>query len=540
MTPMRSSLALLLLTLLHRVLGSSVPPSPRCISDEVAARAGPPVRLATRNIAHSQTGADSEWSNIRIVTFTKDIEDERKHCTAEGQKRPTFFGDTADCTSDDVLTAAKKDLVITRLIPSAVQLHVDRLLVKPEAEPLVLPKFDGKVCSSFTVPASHNAEGVPDADMAMYAAAGPMPAGVAAWATTCIVFDDDRPAAGVMNLGVASISLTETSIRTVAHEIAHSLGFSFYFMSNAKTVTRVPGVRGKKEVVLVSSPRTLQKTREHYKCPAAAGMELEDEGGSGTAMSHWERRNAKDEFMSGISGPGRYTALTMAAFEDLGYYRSVWGMEEPMGWGNSSGCELLTEKCLVEGVTAYPAMFCNGSEVGLTCTSDGSALGECFTVQYESELPAEYQYFSDTKLGGSAHTLMDYCPYIFGYSNTRCSDGDIRRMYGSVIGPSSKCLKGNKLLDNESRPVGDVCADVRCDNGTVSVRYLGNSEWQLCPAGGAVTPTETFTGGTILCPKYEEVCIVAAVVTKLNTTNSFASVAQPLLLALLVAAVSSS
>ncbi|CCD13672.1 unnamed protein product, partial [Trypanosoma congolense IL3000] len=107
MTPMRSSLALLLLTLLHRVLGSSVPPSPRCISDEVAARAGPPVRLATRNIAHSQTGADSEWSNIRIVTFTKDIEDERKHCTAEGAgSGPTFSsgdtGGTAQATTSSL------------------------------------------------------------------------------------------------------------------------------------------------------------------------------------------------------------------------------------------------------------------------------------------------------------------------------------------------------------------------------------------------------------------------------------------------------
>ncbi|KAH9579821.1 Peptidase M8 [Trypanosoma melophagium] len=37
-------------------------------------------------------------------------------------------------------------------------------------------------------------------------------------------------------------------------------------------------------------------------------------------FSHWKRRNAKDELMAGIVGAGYYTALTMAAFADLGYY----------------------------------------------------------------------------------------------------------------------------------------------------------------------------------------------------------------------------
>ncbi|AAZ12930.1 major surface protease gp63, putative [Trypanosoma brucei brucei TREU927] len=511
----------------------------RCMFDEIAAKAGRPRVLALRrtkagmeNVKYDRTGSvDPEWQHIRIVVFAEDMKDRSRYCTSAGQERPTFFGETATCSQEDILTAAKRDIAVTKLLPSAVQMHMDRLLVDPITEPLVFPPFDGSVCSEFKVPSSHFSEGVPDADMVMYAAAGPTPEGVAAWATGCITLDDGRAVAGVTNLGPGSISLSETSIRTAAHEIAHALGFDFEAMNDAGMVQRIPGVRGKVDVTLISSPRTLQKAREHYNCPDAPGMELEDEGGSGTALSHWERRNAKDEIMSGISSPGRYTALTMAAFEDLGYYRGAWGSEEPMGWGNNSGCELLNESCLVNGVTAHPDMFCNETVSKLVCNSERDGLGRCNVIKHENPLPPQYHYFSDPSRGAPSHLLMDYCPSIDAFSNTPCADGETKFMRGSLIGPSSMCLKAEGLRDSQG-VIGDVCADVRCDGGEVSIRYLGDDAWHPCPEGSHIKPTTTFTDGVIVCPTYSEVCIKATVVVRPSSASYRSSVPQSLLLTL--------
>ncbi|RNF06497.1 putative surface protease GP63 [Trypanosoma cruzi] len=62
-------------------------------------------------------------------------------------------------------------------------------------------------------------------------------------------------------------------------------------------------------------------------------MELEDEGGTREKeVPHWKGRHARDELMPPAVGAGYYTALTMAAFEDMGYYRVNWRMAEPMSW----------------------------------------------------------------------------------------------------------------------------------------------------------------------------------------------------------------
>ncbi|RNF22368.1 putative surface protease GP63 [Trypanosoma conorhini] len=238
---------------------------------------------------------------------------------------------------------------------------------------------------------------------------------------------------------------------------------------------------------------------------SAPGMELEDEGGNGTALSHWKRRNAKDELMSGISGVGYYTALTMAVFVDMGFYQAQWGMAEPMAWGNNSGCELLTQKCLTNGVSKYPEMFCGTEIKHYTCTSDRLALGHCTIYTYQNPLPAQFRYFADPQLGGSSGNLMDYCPYIQPYTNSRCIDGSADLMHGSRVGPKSKCLKGEGLRDPKGS-LGDVCAEVSCDNDRVNVRYLGDDTWHACPEGGSIAPDGFFTSGKILCPRHIEVC----------------------------------
>lgn len=38
------------------------------------------------------------------------------------------------------------------------------------------------------------------------------------------------------------------------------------------------------------TPRVVQEVRDHFGCDQLEGAELEDQGGEGTALTHWEKR----------------------------------------------------------------------------------------------------------------------------------------------------------------------------------------------------------------------------------------------------------
>ncbi|ESS55029.1 surface protease GP63 [Trypanosoma cruzi Dm28c] len=509
-----------------------------CISDEIEKKVGPRttavvLELPTRGggMMRALTASDPEWAPIRFQVFTEDLKDPSRYCTAEGQIRPDFTGGTVECKREDILTKEKKSIILNSLIPRALKMHTDRLLVKPLTGYLIVPGYSSGACAQFTIPSSHHTEGVTGADMYLYVSAAPITDSALAWAAACSQLADGRPVVGVVNYGPSFVTDSEYSVRTLAHEIAHALGFIVRIMEKRNMLKEFKGVRGKTAVVQVSSPKTVEKTREHFNCVNATGMELEDEGGSGTTSSHWKRRNAKDELMAGKEGIGYYTALTMAAFEDTGFYKANWGKEEPMSWGNNSGCALLTEKCVINGFTQYPEMFCTAESRLLLCTSDRLDLGYCAMELYYIPLPPQFQYFSNPKLGGESDHLMDYCPYIEKYVNAGCSNGNATLMRGSRVGPTSKCLKGDGLADSRGF-IGDVCAEVSCDKGEVSVRYLGDDAWHKCPEGSSITPAGLFTEGRILCPKYDDVCIVIDTIN--GDVSSLSSTFPPIPLIMLV------
>lgn len=41
---------------------------------------------------------------------------------------------------------------------------------------------------------------------------------------------------------------------------------------------------------MMVTPRVAKEVREHFSCQKLEGAELEDQGGEGTALTHWEKR----------------------------------------------------------------------------------------------------------------------------------------------------------------------------------------------------------------------------------------------------------
>ncbi|RNF09982.1 surface protease GP63 [Trypanosoma rangeli] len=210
--------------------------------------------------------------------------------------------------------------------------------------------------------------------------------------------------------------------------------------------------------------------------------------------------------LRGKEAAGYYTALTMAAFEDLGYYKAVWGMEEPMVWGNNSGCEFLTKPCSEETPTTFPGMFCDKKDAkSLRCTSTRQAIGTCSGDVVDVS-------------GGEKKTCSVVHPPHRLLENLFCAAEGIDTPPGSLHGKGSWCLDADPLtVKTHDASIGDstvhaVCAVVQCEGGKVKVKYLGGSDFEPCPEGKSITPkSENFKDGRkIKCPRYEEVCTIAA------------------------------
>ncbi|KAG8348002.1 putative Leishmanolysin [Trypanosoma vivax] len=459
--------------------------------------------------AVTASATSPEWKPARFKVFTKDLDDPRKYCTEVGQIRSSFSLGNVRCTEEDVFTSAKKTILLNHNIPLGIKKHADRLSVQPITGVIKVAEFRSLTCREFTVPAEHRITGLTDVDTVFYAAAAPV-RGFSAWAVICATHDGGRPLVGAFNIGPPSIAATLRAVNLVAHELAHALGFHDKVISARNMSRYVQDVRGKRLVRVVNTPKVVEAARRHFKCDSLHGMELEDEGSSGTVGSHWKRRNAMDDLMCGVQGTmgSFYSTLTMAFFEDSGFYKVSWGTEEPMGWGYGAGCSFLEKKCVENDTSNFPEWFCDSitPERQKLCTADRRGLGKCQMAKFKEELPAHLQYFTNRSQGGG-RSLMDCCPLVVAHSRTMCADGTARILPGSRLGSTSRCVKGEGLLPGSaSHPVGDICVEICCRLPTLGVRFAGDNTWYQCPAGERLAPRKGFKGGHIICPTRSQVC----------------------------------
>ncbi|KAF5222842.1 hypothetical protein ECC02_004174 [Trypanosoma cruzi] len=421
------------------------------------------------------------------------------------------LGGKVNCEAGHIFLQEKKQLYTQKIIPGAVKLHAERLIVKPTADKIEFPRSLNEPCNHFNSFSEHIRDGVSDADFIIYSAARPSSAeSRAVWVATCITWGDSRPSIGAMNFDPKCMTDTAWSVRVAAHELAHALGFSQEKMEERSILNSEYIVRGMRRKV-VAGNHVKAKTRAHFGCNSLEGMELEDEdGASARRIPHWKERHARDELMAPTVGAGYYTALTMAVLADMGYYRVNWRMAEPMSWGHRSGCNFLEKKCseIQRLASTSPHMFCDtNDDETLRCTSDRRHVGTCTANIAENK-------------GNPAD--KDVCPVVSLYFNetssgtkyNACSDVTVTSLPGSLTGGGSWCLDAELLETNvnrENKSVKGVCAQVSCEGGTVKVKYLGSSDFHSCPEDTqiSVTLNDSKQDGKIKCPKYGEVCTIA-------------------------------
>lgn len=101
-----------------------------------------------------------------------------------------------------------------------------------------------------------------------------------------------------------------------------------------------------KVVDMMVTPRVVAEVRAHFDCNKLEGAELEDQGGEGTALTHWEKRILENEAMTGTHTQSPvFSRITLALMEDSGWYRANYSMATPLTWGKGLGCMFAMRSC---------------------------------------------------------------------------------------------------------------------------------------------------------------------------------------------------
>ncbi|ORC84926.1 surface protease GP63 [Trypanosoma theileri] len=504
--------SLLHVVLLLFICGTVARPAYACNYDEIKEKSGPPV-VVVRELPKKgegtwqaytvSTSEDSNgnkgWEALRIRVSIEDLKKEN-YCASTGETRKDFLdGQNAPCTPNDFMMPGKEKAIKDDILPAAIKLHTDRLQVQRMKTPLQVPKFNElSVCSHFTIPSGHYApNGVENADFVLYVAAGPSKnTNHSSWAVTCAIDDQSkRPIVGAMNIHPMHADFTRVNVRLAAHELAHALGFDYERMKE-RGMTRYSSSYHDNRAVIISA-KVLEKARDHYSCLSIEEVELEHTA-EGNITSHWNRSNMKDELMSMVSkvghieGIGYYTALTIAAFHDMKFYRGNFNMSEKMSWGYLGGCNFGSLTPEGTKTVLAPDGYCIEAREK-SCSSD--RLGVINSVA--------------SKAGESICSILVPDERFF------CtSEGDIPGRDMGLFRNDSWCLDVdyfNLTIEEEKRMKHGMCAAVECtDNRVVNIKLTVDGAWHRCREDGFVTLNKTdfpmYVNGSIRCPRYDEVC----------------------------------
>jgi hypothetical protein len=287
------------------------------------------------------------------------------------------------------------------------------------------------------------------------------------------------------------------------HEITHIRIFSPYILGKLNLNSTINGVP------CITSRNVLTQARKHFNCDGLRGVPLEDQGGDGSAGSHWESRYMLGDYMISTDFPdSSISDITLALFEDSGFYKVNYYSGGIFKFGKGDGCRFFNEKCIVNNQATFKD-FCD-EPTALLCSSSRILKSSCYLGTYNS-LPSEYAYFSNKRLGG--YPSANYCPVAYeqppksDYFPKHCQFGSDSSNYGEKLGENSFCFMSSIVAessnDSEEKP---VCYEIECDAINKKIIVKIGSSIVECPNGGASVDAPSGMKGTINCPEYSELC----------------------------------
>ncbi len=228
--------------------------------------------------------------------------------------------------------------------------------------------------------------------------------------------------------------------KTLVHEMTHVLGMRAkdlpFFYNPATGLPRTPRPLEKREVTCVDgnmvrlappssntlkagftkrgklfyevvTPTVRQVARNHFNCQQMGGARLENQPtNDGNCFgSHWEARLFASDVVAAIKTPTfqLLTPLTLALFDDSGWYKSDFEASNISPFGHGRGCDFVFEDCIVDGEVSEwgRGIFCNdleGPNMEKRCDMTHTYITRCDLIDYNNYPGAEppdrkHQYF---------------------------------------------------------------------------------------------------------------------------------------------------
>ena len=115
-------------------------------------------------------------------------------------------------------------------------------------------------------------------------------------------------------------------------------------------------------ITLINSPKVLEKAREHFDCYSLEGIPLENQGSKGSAGSYWEARYMLGDYMiSSDYLDNVISDISLAFFEDSGYYKVKYYSGDLFKFGKNKGCGFIHNKCIINGTPSFEE-FCTSPD----------------------------------------------------------------------------------------------------------------------------------------------------------------------------------
>ncbi|EWS75215.1 leishmanolysin family protein (macronuclear) [Tetrahymena thermophila SB210] len=414
---------------------------------------------------------------------------------------PSYLDDPANGSGMD---STKKNYII-KIMNTAQMFLKNFIKVIPRTTPI--KKRGSATCYDINVPAALQSTGVSNSDLHILVTFENTPSSSAlANAVACDY--DPGPIVGrikfnigtMKNIGTTTQAF-ESDFATAIHELTHVLGFSSSamqywidpdtnqpYLANVGKIQVKDTVRGVSNVIKLKSKNVLDTARRYYNCPSLDSVPLENQGGSGSFGSHWERDLIQNEYMtaSAILGHAIISEFTAALLVDTGFYAEInSNMVEKGYWGRGKGCDFINKSC-DDTNQQYPEF-----------SYDNKVKCDFYSVGY----------------GTLASDQFSQCKVIQDYSNGQCFDDT--QMAPNIItrnnsGSGSKCFISTSLDKryNISGDNGIRCHKYTCnaDNSAISVNLWKDASLNIqinCSSQNQVidlTTVSADTKGSLTCP----------------------------------------
>ena len=296
----------------------------------------------------------------------------------------------------------------------------------------------------------------------------------------------------------------------------------------SEDIVQFQKVRGGVRVATVVTPTVRRVARNMFGCQSLLGAELQSGEGQETFSQqrddtaanndemiqlspgecigdHWQRILFRKDLMNPVINDVPHSLyispLTLAYFKDCGWYDINYDRIAPVSmWGRNAGCNFAKKTCITSSGQVQASnipFFCSNlveevdeEEEGEVvrepeihgCDVESSRKAVCSLVEYEEDIPPEFNYFDKAKsypegiFGGQDPTL-DYCPVFVGYANGRCDDKDAEEYAGvkkfEVFGEdNSRCVMGHVDWIRTS-----LCLPIACVIQDQSLRIKVDGYW---------------------------------------------------------------